>query len=94
MTTAMSPSTRSARYYDLDWLRVFATLTVFVYHAAKPFNIDAWHIRNAQTSAALDSWAGFLGVWLMPMMFVLSGMSISLSLRSRNRRQFLRGRVL
>jgi glucan biosynthesis protein C len=93
MTTAPSPSTRSIRYYDLDWLRVFATLVVFVYHAAKPFNFDAWHIRNAQLSPGLDSWAGFLGVWIMPILFVLSGMSIALSLRSRNTGQFVRERV-
>jgi len=93
MTPAPSPSTRSTRYYDLDWLRVFATLVVFVYHAAKPFNFDAWHIRNAQLSPGLDSWAGFLGVWIMPILFVLSGMSIALSLRSRNARQFARQRV-
>ena len=93
MTTAPSPSTKSIRYYDLDWLRVFATLVVFVYHAAKPFNFDAWHIRNAQLSPGLDSWAGFLGVWIMPILFVLSGMSIALSLRSRSAGQFARERI-
>jgi glucan biosynthesis protein C len=93
MSTTPSASTRTIRYYDLDWLRVFATLAVFVYHAAKPFSFDVWHIRNAQLSPALDSWAGFLGVWIMPTFFVLSGMSIALSLRSRSAGQFARGRI-
>jgi glucan biosynthesis protein C len=93
MSTTPPASTGAIRYYDLDWLRVSATLVVFVYHAAKPFTFDAWHIRNAQLSPGLDSWAGFLGVWIMPVFFVLSGMSIALSLRSRSARQFTRERI-
>lgn len=94
MSTESSASTRTIRYHDLDWLRVFATLVVFVYHAAKPFSFDAWHIRNARLSPGLDAWAGFLGVWIMPVFFVLSGMSIALSLRSRSARQFVRQRIV
>jgi glucan biosynthesis protein C len=93
MRTTSSLSTRNLRYYDLDWLRVFATFIVFVYHAAKPFNLDPWHIQNEQLSAGLDFWAGFLGAWIMPVFFVLSGMSIELSLRSRSSGKFVRERI-
>jgi peptidoglycan/LPS O-acetylase OafA/YrhL len=94
MSATASASTRAVGHYDLDWLRVFATLVVFVYHAAKPFNFDVWHIQNGQMSPGLDAWAGFLGVWIMPVFFVLSGMSIALSLRSRSAGQFARERVI
>lgn len=93
ISTTPSASTRTIRYHGLDWLRVLATLAVFVYNAAKPFNFDAWHIRKAQLSPALDSWAGFLGVWRMPAFFVLSGTRIALSLRSRSAGQLARGGI-
>jgi glucan biosynthesis protein C len=60
----------TTRRHDLDWLRVFATIVVFLFHAAKPFLSDLWHVKN--------------DVWMMPLLFVVSGMSIALSLRSPN----------
>jgi peptidoglycan/LPS O-acetylase OafA/YrhL len=36
----------SARLYYLDWLRVLAILTVFVYHSSRFFNMEAWHVKN------------------------------------------------
>jgi len=36
----------SARLYYLDWLRVLAILTVFVYHSGRFFNMEEWHVKN------------------------------------------------
>jgi peptidoglycan/LPS O-acetylase OafA/YrhL len=87
---AASPATR---YYDIDWLRVFATLVVFLFHAAKPFAVDPWHIKNPQVDPILDFLVGLVDVWMMPLLFVVSGMSIALSLRSRTAGAFAQERV-
>jgi len=83
----------TTRHYDLDWLRVFATLVIFLFHAAKPFLVDPWHIMNNQVSPGLDFLAGIVDVWIMPLLFVVSGMSVALSLRSRSAREFVRERA-
>jgi glucan biosynthesis protein C len=88
-----SASTVTTRYYDLDWLRVFATIVVFLFHAAKPFLSDLWHIKNAQVEPVLEIAAGLVDVWMMPLLFVVSGMSIALSLRSRTAREFVQERL-
>ena len=83
----------TTRYYDIDWLRVFATLVVFLFHAAKPFAIDPWHIKNARVDPTLDFMIGLIDLWMMPLLFVVSGMSIALSLGSRTGKAFVQERA-
>jgi peptidoglycan/LPS O-acetylase OafA/YrhL len=92
MTENSPASSAATRYYDIDWLRVFATIVVFLFHAAKPFLSDNWHIKNAQVDPVLEIAAGLVDVWMMPLLFVVSGMSIALSLRSRTAREFAKER--
>lgn len=82
-----------ARHYDLDWLRLVGTLGVFLFHAARPFDFDDWHLKNDQLDPAINAWAGFLTLWIMPLMFLISGMSVALALRGRGGGQFARERV-
>ena len=93
MTQNASVSSAATRYYDVDWLRVFATLVVFLFHAAKPFADDPWHIKNPQIDPCLDFMVGLVDVWMMPLLFVVSGMSIAFSLRSRTAVTFVQERV-
>jgi glucan biosynthesis protein C len=93
MTENRPASSAVTRYYDNDWLRVFATIVVFLFHAAKPFASDLWHIKNAQVEPVLEIAVGLVDVWMMPLLFVVSGMSIALSLRSRTAREFVRERL-
>lgn len=93
MTQNASVSSAATRYYDVDWLRVFATLVVFLFHAAKPFADDPWHIKNPQIDPCLDFMVGLVDVWMMPLLFVVSGMSIAFSLQSRTAVTFVLERV-
>jgi hypothetical protein len=34
------------RQYHLDWIRVLATIVVFIYHCFMFFNPWAWHVKN------------------------------------------------
>jgi len=81
------------RYYDVDWLRIFATIAVFMFHSARFFDEHPWHIKNAIINPTLTGLVGFLVMWIMPIFFLLSGQSVYFSLKSRNNKQFLISRV-
>ncbi len=84
----------AARRPDIDWLRVVATWLLFVFHSAKVFDpAPFFHIRNAQTSLGMLVLAGFIGLWHMPLFFLLAGWSIPGSLGARGAGGFLRERV-
>ncbi|HEY5670383.1 MAG TPA: acyltransferase family protein [Anaerolineales bacterium] len=64
------------RRYDLDWLRVFAILFVFIYHSSRFFNLEDWHVKNISTYFGVEVWNTFASSWLMPLIFVISGASL------------------
>jgi len=64
------------RRYDLDWLRVLAILSVFIFHVGRFFDTDGWHLKNPTTYAGMDIWKGFLASWILPLIFLISGASI------------------
>jgi hypothetical protein len=53
------------RRYDIDWVRVVATLAVFVFHSGRFFDKLDWHLKNAQQSYFLTMFVGFLDLWMM-----------------------------
>jgi hypothetical protein len=77
------------RRYDFDWLKVLATLAVFLFHCARFFDLGGWHVKNAQLSVGMQGLVNVLVQWLMPLFFVLSGASIYLALKKRSNCQFL-----
>ena len=82
------------RRYDLDWLRVFAILTVFVYHSGRFFNSDGWHVKNPNTYFGMDVWETILVSWMMPLIFLISGASIFYALNKGGVGKFLQDKVL
>jgi glucan biosynthesis protein C len=82
------------RRYDIDWLRVFATYVLFIFHVGMVFNpAPFYHVRNADLSFAMLVMCGFIGLWHMPLFFLLAGWSAPGSLRQRGGAGFLRERV-
>lgn len=63
------------RQYELDWLRVLATLTVFFFHCARYFDREDWHVKNTQTTLGASIFISVLVQWMMPLFFVLSAFS-------------------
>jgi peptidoglycan/LPS O-acetylase OafA/YrhL len=63
----------SSRRYDLDWLRVFAILAVFVFHSGRFFDQMDWHVKSASVYPGVEAWTMFVMSWLMPLIFVISG---------------------
>jgi len=82
------------RRADVDWLRVFATYLLFPFHISKIFDVAPYyHLKNAELSADLGAFTGFVHQWHMPLFFVLAGWSVPGSLAARGPGGFLRERV-
>lgn len=89
----MNPITE--RRYDIDWLRVFATYLLLLFHVGMVFNpAPFYHIRNSEVSFAFLILCGFIGLWHMPLFFLLAGWSAFSSLSLRGTGGFLRERFL
>jgi glucan biosynthesis protein C len=82
------------RRYDLDWLRAFGILTVFMYHSARFFNSETWHVKNANTYFGVDVWETILANWMMPLIFAISGASLFYALGKGRPGQFIKDKVL
>lgn len=92
-----SPAQRSAestRRHDVDWLRVLGMVAVFLFHCGRFFDTEGWHVKSPHTSERVSFLTLIVAVqWLMPLFFVLSGISTYHSLSVQNWRQFLASRV-
>ena len=89
---ASAAKTSTPRLYYLDWLRVIATIGIFLFHNSRAYNYGDWSIKNAQTTLVATQFVEFMNIWMMPLFFVLSGASVYYSLKSRNGSSFLKER--
>ena len=82
------------RRADIDWLRIAATYLLFVFHVGKVFDpAPFFHIRNGEQSFIMLIVCGFIGLWHMPLFFLLAGWSAASSLETRGASAFLRERL-
>jgi len=86
--------TDTQRRYDLDWLRVFAILTVFFYHSSRFFNLGDWHIRSPMKYAGVGVLEGFAETWMMPLIFLISGASIFYAMKKGGAGKFFKDKFL
>lgn len=87
------PTASPERRHDLDALRVFACYLLFLFHVGMVFNpAPFFHVRNDESSLVFLILCGFIGLWHMPLLFLLAGWSAAASLRSRGVGTFLRER--
>ena len=85
-----------ARWFWLDWLRVIAMGTIFLFHSSRPFAPPPWHVMNSTMDLAFTLFDTFISGWIMPLFFVISGIAVYSSLRKRSgsASQFLKDRFL
>jgi peptidoglycan/LPS O-acetylase OafA/YrhL len=82
------------RRYDIDWLRVVAILSIFIFHSTRFFDTEGWHLVNAEGSYFLFVlMRGLIWTWVMELFFLLSGVGTWYSLKSRTGGQYLVERV-
>lgn len=92
--TSPAGSRADSRRPDVDWLRVFATYLLFVFHTAKVFDVPPFYsVKNATLSEPLGLLTGFIHQWHMPLFFALAGWSAFGSLAKRGARGFASERV-
>src|SRR4030042_1971369 len=82
------------RRYDLDWLRVFGILLVFVFYSSRFYNVEDWNVKNNIWYPSVELWNSFSTSFMMPLMFVISGASLFYALRKGGFGRFLKDKVL
>ncbi len=87
-------ASRAVRLHYLDWLRVLATLGVFLFHAISVFSPFGFEINNAERSDVIAIILSFFFPWGMPLFFMVSGVGSWFALRRRSASQFTRERTL
>ncbi len=80
---------QTERRNDIDWLRVLAMLSVFLFHCARYFDYEGWHVKNPELSSGFSVFVGILVQWIMPIFFVLSGQSSRFALNFRGAGQYV-----
>ena len=89
-----SSKASSTRLHYLDWLRVIATLGVFLYHAVRPFDLQDWLIKNDERSAIVTLvFVVFLGTFGMALFFLVSGAGSWFALQRRTGSQYAAERI-
>jgi len=81
------------RFYDIDWLRVLGMFTIFLFHNARFFNEDDWHVKNIQLDYGMSVFVTILDHFIMPLFFLLSAFAIYHALKKRTNAEFMRERV-
>jgi len=78
---------------DIDWLRVLAMLVVFVFHCGRFFDEEDWHVKNPQTNHTVMILVRITIQWMMPLFFLLSGMSSFHALSRHKTTQYILARI-
>jgi len=74
MTTTMD-----TRRYDIDWLRTLAFILLIFYHIGQFYVSDwGWHVKSAYLSDFLKNIMLLVNQWRMPLIFLISGVALSL----------------
>ncbi|HEX8646985.1 MAG TPA: acyltransferase [Thermoleophilaceae bacterium] len=80
------------RRHDIDWLRAGAVYLLLLFHSARPFDSDDWHVKDADHAVAVNLMNGAIGTWHMPLLFTLAGWSLAASLERRGASGVMRER--
>jgi glucans biosynthesis protein C len=81
------------RAYYLDWIRIIVILLLVPFHSAVTFATHGdGFIRYPQHAPLLDGFLWFLSIWIMPVLFLVSGVSAYFALQTRTPAQFARER--
>jgi hypothetical protein len=68
-------------------------LTIFFYHCGRFFNTEYWHVKNNTLSPGISVILSVLGIWMMPLFFMISAISSYYSLNRRSPKQYILERL-
>ncbi|BBK43446.1 acyltransferase [Allostella vacuolata] len=82
------------RRHDVDSLRALAVLLLIPFHTARLFDGQSWHMKDAGAPfPAAETLLRAIGLWQMPLLFLLAGMAAAWALERRDAGRFLRERA-
>jgi hypothetical protein len=84
---------KTGRRRYLDFILMFVVVGLVFFHSARVFDSGDFYVKNRPPSEVSDFFIGFASTWGMPLLFVISGMGIWYSLRSRATGAFATERV-
>lgn len=87
-----SASGVGVRRYDVDLVRVLTMASVFIFHNARFFNFEDWQVKNAVLDQGMNTVVNLIDLWIMPLMFVISGAAAYWAL-SKGAGSFLKSKV-
>ncbi len=90
----LSADAKTDRIYYLDWLRIITIIAVFFHHCSRIFDIRGEAMHNAITSFTLTIHREFDNLWMMPLLFLISGASVYYSMKHRSVGGFIKERFL
>jgi len=70
----------SARRHDIDAIRVLAFGLLILFHVGMYFVSWDWHVKSPHASETLEPLMLLVNQWRMPLIFVISGLAVSLML--------------
>ena len=82
----------SSRIHHLDWLRVFAILSVFAGHIALVYSFGDWIIKSDETLVSVTLIDSIGHQIVMPLLFFISGAAAYTSLQQRSGETFIQER--
>jgi glucans biosynthesis protein C len=84
---------KNERQYYLDWIRIGVILLLVLFHSAITFSAHGdGFIKYPQSVPIMEIGLWFLSIWIMPVLFVTSGIASYYSLQHRTRQQYARER--
>lgn len=77
-------TTSADRRWDVDWLRIVATLLLLPFHAGKAFDVAPYyHVKVATPSETVGLFTGFVHLFHMPLFFTIAGWALAGSVLRR-----------
>lgn len=77
----------------IDHLRNLVILGLILFHTARLFDADPWHVKDIGRYAAADVLIGVFNVVQMPLLFFLAGITAMHSLAARGAGRYVRERL-
>ncbi|MFX1406971.1 MAG: acyltransferase family protein [Promethearchaeota archaeon] len=82
------------RRYDLDWLRIIATVLVFLFHCSRFFDTFDWHVKNNELDMGITIAQVMLSGFGMPIFFIIAGMGTFYALGFVKSGLYLKDRII
>ena len=85
----VAATTKPERRRDLDIMRMVVVVGLVFFHSARVFDTGGFYVKNDPTSDLVTIAISFAALWGMPLLFIIAGMGIWYSLRSRTPQGFV-----